>query len=225
MRIEFQWNFEDGIVYHLRDVPGWFIQFCCEQLGLTVDDYKEAVNQIDRACSLFTPLIINTEINENTTFKEIVEYYLEEVGIDKESFLSLPIFPSVIANKACYEIEDLTITVSYVLDNYDCGEVLRICFFLSVLQGEVFHDDGISYYMHSNENTSNNLPHVHVSKSGEFDIVVDFLNLTLIEGNIKQRQLNQILDVIKTKQNTLVDYWNNHTNGIKINVDYTLKYM
>lgn len=153
----------------------------------------------------------------------LIEPYISCVGFSCIDFFEMGFRPSILTLNECIDAE-YSVKIKDILRKYECGDTLRIVFFLSVLQGEVFKAEGYSFYMHSNERTIHNLPHIHVYRAGECPLTIDFLNLNIIEGEISGRKRRRIMKIISDKQELLIKHWNEKTNGITINVDYTLKY-
>ena len=224
MKVSFQWIFSDGIEYFLKEIPGYLLGFFCGQLRINTHNYGEYVDQIVSYYSLFDSVSTDICIHEKSTFEDIINGYLSMMRINEKDFYDMNFPIAIITANECINIDDRNITVKSVLKNYDCGSILRVCFILSTLQGDVFRENGVVYYMHSNEKTSHNIPHVHVSKPGEFDIYVSLLDYRLLSGQISEKKLKDIIHTINKKQQVLIDHWNTKTNGITINEDFTLKY-
>jgi hypothetical protein len=227
MNIIVQWIFTDEKAYHVKRIPGYLYDFCCSEAGIVTDDFNTRYQLIISKYSLFTPISFELKTNESTTVYDVIEGYLDFIDINHDHFYDMCFEPSILTRKECLCIEDTNIPLITIFKHFDCGESLHICFFLTLIQGEVFNDNNISYYIHSNERTHHNLPHVHVKKRGKYEVVIDFIELKVIKtsGNITQKELKAILSVIEQKRTNLIEYWNNRTNGISIAIDYTLKYM
>lgn len=89
--------------------------------------------------------------------------------------------------------------------------------------GTVFKDDGIRYYMHSKESGKHNVPHVHVDirheQTGSFSIID---GTQLSDGKIKRSDKKRIQEKIKCKKKELLLYWNNHTDGLTVDLNQAL---
>ena len=224
IKVEYQWIFYDDVRYHLQIVPGYLFHFLCNQEGISDENFDVNLPVLSSRFSLFSSVCTEISIVKQTTIGDLVDAYLTIIELNKTAFYNMNIHPSIITQDACYEIDDYSIKVTDLLEDFDCGEIIRIAFFISILQGEVYRSNGVIYFMHSNERTTHNKPHVHVRKPGSFDVSIDLLNLSLLDGKITERDLRDVRKQIKRKQTILIDYWNNNTNGITINEDYTLKY-
>ena len=82
---------------------------------------------------------------------------------------------------------------------------------------------GIRYYMNSKEFGEHHTAHVHVDvrheASGTFSIID---GTQLSEGKIKKRDVNKIQDMIEAKKETLINYWNQHTDGMTDDLNQAL---
>lgn len=131
----------------------------------------------------------------------------------------------LIFNNLRYTVEDINKPLFYYLRKMEVSEKEKIEIHLMVNSdaGTIFQDDGIRYYMHSKESGKHNIPHVHVDirhdNSGTFSLI-DGKQLT--DGKIKQSDLKKINNMIKSKQEELVKYWNEHTDGLTVDLNQAL---
>ncbi len=91
---------------------------------------------------------------------------------------------------------------------------------ISANAGEFAYDDGIRYYMKSREAGSHHEPHVHVKIkngiSGSFSIRTGD---QLADGKIRGKYLKKIKHMIMSRQKELVEFWNLHTDGLKVDIN------
>lgn len=86
--------------------------------------------------------------------------------------------------------------------------------------GSVFEDDGIRYYMNSREAGKHNEAHVHVDirheTTGSFSIIT---GKKLSKGKIKTSDVRKIQMMIANHQAELINFWNEHTDGLTVDLD------
>ena len=102
-------------------------------------------------------------------------------------------------------------------------DTIEIQLLLCMDAGSVFEDDGIRYYMNSREAGKHNLPHVHVDirheDSGSFSIID---GKQLSKEKIKSSDVKKIQRKIAAKKEELIKYWNEHTDGLTVDLDQAL---
>jgi diadenosine tetraphosphate (Ap4A) HIT family hydrolase len=99
-------------------------------------------------------------------------------------------------------------------------DTIEIQLLLCMDAGSVFEDDGIRYYMNSREAGKHNEPHVHVDirheTSGSFSIIT---GKKLSKGKIKTSDVRKIQMMIANHQAELINFWNEHTDGLTVDLD------
>lgn len=115
--------------------------------------------------------------------------------------------------------------IAYFLHRMGHGieDTIEIQLLLCMDAGCVFEDDGIRYYMNSREAGKHNLPHVHVDirheDSGSFSIID---GKQLSKEIIKSSDVKKIQKKIAAKKEELIKYWNEHTDGLTVDLDQAL---
>ena len=115
--------------------------------------------------------------------------------------------------------------ITYFLHRMGHGieDTIEIQLLLCMDAGSVFEDDGIRYYMNSREAGKHNLPHVHVDirheDSGSFSIID---GKQLSKEKIKSSDVKKIQRKIAAKKEELIKYWNEHTDGLTVDLDQAL---
>ena len=142
--------------------------------------------------------------------------FIQEYGI-VEKYL--------VFNNLRYNIADSQKSLDYCLKKMNASEkdVINIQLLVSADAGTVFTDDGIRYYMNSKEAGKHNVPHVHVDirheASGAFSLI-DGTQLT--DGKIKNKDKTSIKKMISDNQFKLLKYWNDHTDGLTVDLNQAL---
>lgn len=106
--------------------------------------------------------------------------------------------------------------------NPEKENILTAYFVFSVLQGDIWREDNIRYYMNSNEQCSHHLPHVHIIARHEFSATIDILNGEILEGKLPGKYRKKVLDRILNNKEYLVNCWNMNTNGLKVDINHGL---
>lgn len=99
-------------------------------------------------------------------------------------------------------------------------DTIEIQLLLCMDAGSVFEDDGIRYYMNSRETGKHNEAHVHVDirheTSGSFSIIT---GKKLSKGKIRISDVRKIQMMIANHQAELINFWNDHTDGLTVDLD------
>lgn len=119
-----------------------------------------------------------------------------------------------------YYVNDESKSLLYYLAKMKSTNCVEVQLLLCLDAGTVFTYDGIRYYMNSHEQCSHNKAHVHVDirhqYSGAFSIV-DGEQLT--DAEIPQRYVKKIQEIIKSRRKELLEYWNDHTDGLDVDLN------
>lgn len=131
----------------------------------------------------------------------------------------------LVFNGLRYSIGATEKPITYFLHRmgYGIDDTIEIQLLLCMDAGSVFEDDGIRYYMNSREAGKHNLPHVHVDirheDSGSFSIID---GEQLSKEKIKSSDIKKIQRKIAAKKEELIKYWNEHTDGLTVDLDQAL---
>lgn len=131
----------------------------------------------------------------------------------------------LIFNNLRYKIEDTNKPLIYYLHKMGVSETekINIQLLINSNAGTVFEDDGIRYYMHSKEYGKHNTPHVHVDirheVSGSFSLID---GRQLSDEKIRKKDEKKIENMIMSKKKELIRYWNEHTDGLTVDLNQAL---
>lgn len=79
--------------------------------------------------------------------------------------------------------------------------------------------EGIQFYFHSDETVHWGRPHIH-AKVDENQISIDLNTFEIIVGRFeKRKQEKEAVECVKTHQRTFMKGWNDHSNGIRVNLN------
>lgn len=119
-----------------------------------------------------------------------------------------------------------------LLDNYSKnGEMPLMVCLITGGRGEVFHDEGnglgVTFLFHSNEGNHIGRPHVHVIDRNTFaEISIDLKTIKKLKhsntkksSNFSEKKLKRVQKFIRNHLIDFQNYWNETTNGFKIEVD------
>lgn len=131
----------------------------------------------------------------------------------------------LIFNNLRYTVDDTDKSLLYYLNKMGMLETekINIQLLINANAGTIFKDDGIRYYMNSKELTRHNTPHVHVDirheTSGSFSLID---GRQLSDGKIKKSDIKKIKSMISNKRKELLKYWNEHTDGLTVDLNQAL---
>ena len=162
------------------------------------------------------PLQADTEVSE------LLDCYLAYLGCDRTKFYrcsSMIYIP--IGNDIVY-IPEFYFKVSKLFDYYGNQTELTLFLVFSVLQGDVWREGRIRYYMKSHEAGSHNLPHVHVMVGHDNEASIGILNAEILAGELPQKYESQIRKKIIDNREHLLTCWNKMTDGIQVDINYLM---
>lgn len=121
---------------------------------------------------------------------------------------------------------DDELTLPDVLPCFGTGGLPMSCIMLSKLAGEVLANVArpLRFFIHSKER-GHNTPHVHVDYRHESSASMSILDGSLLEGRLPRRMEKRARKVILDNQRDLLQFWNDHTNGIHRDVNAWLGIM
>ena len=103
-----------------------------------------------------------------------------------------------------------------MLERYDKKRVRVTLYDGEVLSGA---DKDLRYFIRSNEQ-GHNLPHVHVSYRNEEHASICIVDGQLLAGALPKKALKIARNRILEQRETLLRYWNEHTNGVHFDINY-----
>lgn len=119
-----------------------------------------------------------------------------------------------------------------LLDNYSKNNELPLMVCLVTGgRGEVFHDEGedlgVTFLFHSNEGNHLGRPHVHVIDRNTFsEISIDLKTMKIMKHSTKKenskfsgKKFKKVQKFIANHLKDFQKYWNETTNGFKIEID------
>ena len=118
------------------------------------------------------------------------------------------------------EIENMDIMVETLLRKFQIEGNLQLYFAFSALQGDIWREGQIHYYMQSREYGKHNRAHVHVNAGDRYSAAIDILTGEILAGEIPGKYMKQIKNKVEKNRGFLIDCWNNMTDGINVDIDY-----
>ena len=108
--------------------------------------------------------------------------------------------------------------------NVNPSEDISIQLLVNSNAGTIICDDGIRYYMHSKESGKHSLPHIHVEIRNESRGAFSIIDGHRLAGeNIKKRDEKRIQKVINDNKELFIRHWNEHTDGLTVDLNQALK--
>ncbi len=168
----------------------------------------------------------NFYFNENTTIRELfieitnnlINFYTKN-SEDKSDYYSdfyLADLHRIIINGKSLLVLNLDAKISQYVKEY--GNNISVFLMSTGERGaDIWRENGIRYYMHSNENTKHNEPHIHV-KFGEYSASVRISDGKILAGELPKNKRKQIINRILCGKDELLFCWNTMTNGIRVDI-------
>ena len=167
--------------------------------------------------------------NVNTSIDDLFDNICELTGaspfdaIDSKKRTHIKM---MLSNDIIITFEDCSILLKDIIEKFEINNDLlfivdAVCGF-----GEVLHSEasakGLKFEIHAREHNKHNDPHVHVSHSHGENGSVSLITFEQIAGNLKPKQIKHAANIIKNNQEYLINYWNQKTDGITIDMSVVL---
>lgn len=123
-----------------------------------------------------------------------------------------------------YSVEEWDKPLEYYLNRMGktAEQEIEVQLLVSANAGDVCRDDGIRYYMNSREAGSHNIPHVHVDVCHKDSGTFSLLDGSQLSGDVKAKDRAKIKAMIHRHQQEWLVYWNEHTDGLNIDLNQVL---
>lgn len=159
--------------------------------------------------------------------KILYEGKVTQEGDDLLAFIKewTPIEKYFVFHNLRYCVEDYSKPVKYYLElqGKDDSDIVDIQLLLNMDAGEIFEDDGIRYFIWSKEQGSHNQPHVHVDVRHEKEASYSIIDGSHLAGDkIKGSDEKRIRKKIDENKKQLLIYWNEHTDGLTVDLNQAL---
>lgn len=174
------------------------------------------------------------DYNEETTIRELfveitnilISFYTKN-STDESNYYSdfyLADLHRIIINGKSLLVLNLDAKISQYVKKY--GNDMTIFLMITGERGaDIWRENGIRYYMHSNENTKHNEPHIHI-KTGEYSASVRIADGFILAGKLPKNKKKYIINRVLQSKNELLFCWNTMTNGVKVKIsDEQLYYL
>ena len=158
--------------------------------------------------------------NDKTTTSDLINRIYEQIKFDSSIF-DCNYSPIFIYAKSIYiNINPTNYLLNDLLSKYNIQNTINIYLEFSSSAGNIFYENGIRYYMHSNEQCRHSDPHIHI----EYNDYQATMNLRTdeITGYLPNKIKKKAIQKIKSNIKALLTFWNEHTNGLKVDVDMFL---
>ena len=206
---------EDENYFSSPNMPGYLIHYFAQ---LRHESYESFINKLP----FDTKFSFKTLIDEKTILSDLLTQYLYFLGFEKDDFYMSTSMVYLKTSSDFINIEKYSFSISELLRRYE--EVNELDFFLvfSVLQGDVFRDGSIRYYMETHEECNHHRPHVHVTADNKYSASIDILDASILAGDLPEKYKGKVKRTVIEKKEKLIDYWNKRTDGLKIDLNYGL---
>lgn len=152
---------------------------------------------------------------------ELQSLILHSINADPAEVFSF-LFLAILVDDLLIRTDSEETPIGALWQFLDRPDTLHCVFMFIASAGDVFRQDNLRFYMHSNEQ-GHNTPHVHVCIGGDKELSVSILDGTWLAGCRPNKKVwKQIQDIIRDNQETFVQAWNMQTNGLSVDLDYCL---
>ena len=123
-----------------------------------------------------------------------------------------------------YSIGDENKSLEFYLHKLGILNKIDLQILVSADAGSVYEDHGIRFYMNSREGKRHNEPHIHVDvRRGEGTGSFSLKTGEQLSGDsIRKKDKKIIKEVIEEHQKNFLEYWNDHTDGLDVDLNQVL---
>lgn len=214
MQINFEiiYTDEEGNYFHSIDPPGYLPQIIAEMQRKTLDELEESFFR-------FTSYSCNYSLQAETILSDVLDCYLNYLGIEKKKFYMCSSMVHFLIEKEIIHITDYNFKINKLFNYYGNRDELTVFLVFSFLQGDIWREDKIRYYMNSHEAGHHNMPHVHVMVGHEYEASVGILNASILAGNLPPKYEKRIIQKIDNNRQHLLECWNKMTDGMEVDIN------
>lgn len=197
-----------NIIAPLRKINNKYVDWNIDDI-LTVEDF---FNEIEEFIYYGKNNMPDPYVEGQTTLEFVREYGILEKYILK--------------NGIRYSVEDEEKSLMYYLKklNLDQNNIIDVQILVSANAGTVFQDHGIRFSIRCREGKNHNEPHVHINiRQGEATGAFSLKTGKQIVGDKIGSKEKKIIDkIITSHQKEFLTYWNEHTDGLNVDLDQVL---
>lgn len=211
MKIKSEIIYTDTIYYYKKPVPGYI----CSIL-LANDSDEKIINILERD----SDLELEYDLEQNTTMSDIKKAICRKMDKRIGEFCGSCPCVCIKSHQDFIQIKNMNITAESLLRRFQIEGNMQIYFVFSALQGDIWREGQIHYYMQSHESGKHNRPHVHVNAGGRYSASIDIITGEILAGELSGKYMKQVKNKIEENCEFLIECWNNMTDGINVDIDY-----
>lgn len=140
--------------------------------------------------------------------------------VDPESLFQCTSLVRYKSEREMVEVNNYDTLLQKLEDEFGKREIYDMFFVFSALQGDVWREGQIRYYMQSSEAGSHNTPHVHVNIAHTASASISIIDGTILAGKIPQKYKSEITQKVRRNREYLIQCWNTMTDGINVDINY-----
>lgn len=161
-------------------------------------------------------------VQPETTLSNILDGYISYLGCDKSKFYMNSSMVYVLCGSDFVNIPEYDFKIQKLFEYYKTPDNLDFFLVFSVLQGDVWREGQIRYFMYSHEAGHHSKPHVHVIINHESSASIDILDARIVAGELPPKYQSKVLKKVSENRKYLLDCWNKQTDGMKVDINYGL---
>ena len=214
MKIIFDMLFSNGINYSKKIIPRYLFSVICSWANISESEMAKEWENYKHL-----ELEINDEVG--LSFRDVIKLISKGLHFDEAQVLMCQSLLYVLVDDELSRIEDYDILLKDFLKLYSNTKELQVFFVFSAVQGSLFLEKGMLFYMHSNEQ-GHNKPHVHVNYKHEYDASFSIPEGIMLRGSFPLKLQKEVKTIIEENKERLLDCWIKKTNGISVNINFSV---
>ena len=158
-------------------------------------------------------------IDDDTTLEQILIPYVDFLKCDRNRFFMCSSMAHVRIGKEIIHILKYSFPMKELLERFN-EENLNVFLVFSTLQGTIWKEGQLRYYMNSHEEGQHHTPHVHVISGDGNTASINILNGEVLTGHLTRKHEKLAKEKVLDYQNYLVDCWNTMTDGLVVDINF-----
>ena len=217
MHINFEiiYTDEDNNYFRSNTPPGYLPYVFAELKNVSLDDLDDSFWET-------TKYSYDYSLQADTKISDLLDCYLAYLGCDRTKFYYCSSMIYIPVGNDIVHIPEYHFRLSKLFDYYGPQTELTLFLVFSVLQGDVWREGRIRYYMNSHEAAQHNSPHVHVMIGHDYEASIGILNADVLAGELPPKFERQIKKKITDNKRHLLICWNEMTDGMHVDINYLM---
>ena len=217
MKINFDFLYIDKDYNYFRSplMPGYVADVVAH---LRNEPYSKLIERLP----LDMGMSFEYSIQDDTILFDLISRYIAYMDFDPQKFLLDASIVYLGTESEFVHFSEYSFQIKKLFKYYPSLEELNLFFAFFLLQGEIWRDGNVKYYMNSHEEGHHHRPHIHVDVDHEYTAAIDIMDQVILAGKLPPKYKTKILEKVGENKQYLLDCWNKTTDGLIVDINYGL---